>query len=410
MYITYDGLTDPLGQSQILPYLRGLSSAGYQFTILSFEKNSRFLKNRAIIQKLTAESDIEWVPMRFTSTPPFLSKLYDAVRMRNKALELHKSHHFDMVHCRSYVAADAGLQLKKRYGIKFFFDMRGFWADEKKDGSWNLKNPLFKKLYAYYKTKEAEYLKNADYIISLTQAGKNELMNWSSYNGKTPVQVIPCCADTDHFSVTNKQAKQEARRILNIGEEFFVLSYLGSIGTWYMLEEMLLFFKQLKKKHTKSKFLFITQSDANLIYSKAQSLKISQDDLIIREANRQEVPTLLKASDINISLIKPVYSKISSSPTKIAEVLSVGIPIIVNAGVGDVQSVIEYTGGGYVLQDFSEKQFEDAIKALPELVNKDPQSIREKAKDIFSLQKGTELYRRCYSKLFPASEEIIDFE
>src|SRR5215471_408324 len=135
LYITYDGLTDPLGQSQILPYLKGLSSVGFKFTILSFEKKSRFEREKKTIDKLTSESGIEWVPLQFTSTPPLLSKLYDSYRMRKKAFELQRKNHFDMVHCRSYVAADAGLQLKKKFGIKFFFDMRGFWADEKKDGS-----------------------------------------------------------------------------------------------------------------------------------------------------------------------------------------------------------------------------------------------------------------------------------
>src|SRR5689334_8735285 len=207
LYITYDGLTDPLGQSQILPYLKGLSSFGYKFTILSFEKKERFQKNSEIIEKLTSESGIEWVPLWFTSRPPLLSKFYDAVRMRNKAVELQRTHHFHMVHCRSYVAADAGLYLKKKFGIKFFFDMRGFWADEKKDGSWNMKNPIFKKIYRYYKNKEAQYLEHADYIILLTGAGKEEIMKWPAYNKNVPLQVIPTCTDMDHFSLTDADQK-----------------------------------------------------------------------------------------------------------------------------------------------------------------------------------------------------------
>src|SRR5215203_460636 len=256
LYITYDGLTDPLGQSQILPYLKGLSSAGYQFTILSFEKKDRFTREKKIIEQLTSESGIQWVPLWFTSNPPLLSKFYDAVRMRNKAFQLQRLHGFDMVHCRSYVAADAGLQVKKKFGTKFFFDMRGFWADEKKDGTWNIKNPLYKRIYSYYKKKEEQYLQNADYIISLTEAGKTEMMGWSAFNKAIPLQVIPCCADMDHFSLTNEQSRQEGRTILNIDKDARVLSYLGSIGTWYMLEEMLLFFRQFKKKYTKAKFLF----------------------------------------------------------------------------------------------------------------------------------------------------------
>ncbi len=50
LYTTYDGLTDPLGQSQILPYLQQLCREGYQFTILSFEKRERYQKEASVIQ------------------------------------------------------------------------------------------------------------------------------------------------------------------------------------------------------------------------------------------------------------------------------------------------------------------------------------------------------------------------
>src|SRR5258708_18290618 len=210
LYLTYDGLTDPLGQSQVLPYVKGLASEGYRFTILSFEKKDRFKKERETIRKLTEESGIEWVPLPFTSKPRYLSKFYDALRMKNKAFELQRKYSFDMVHCRSYIAADVGLRLKRKFGIKFFFDMRGFWADEKKDGTWNMNNPIFKKIYRYYKNKEAQYLDHADYIILLTEAGKEEIMKWPAYNKNVPSQVIPCCTDKDHFSLSEADQKKQS--------------------------------------------------------------------------------------------------------------------------------------------------------------------------------------------------------
>ncbi|MBD0294509.1 MAG: glycosyltransferase, partial [Flavisolibacter sp.] len=275
LYITYDGLTDPLGQSQILPYLKGLSEYGYQFTILSFEKKDRFSREKKVIEKLTSESGITWVPLTFTSKPPLLSKFYDAIKMRAKAIQLHRGSHFDMVHCRSYIAADVGLYLKKKFGIKFFFDMRGFWADEKKDTSWNVSNPVFNRIYRYYIKKEAQYLKHADYIISLTEAGKKEMMCWPSFDRSVPLQVIPCCADMDHFSLTDIHQKKSSRKELNIPDAALVVSYLGSIGTWYMLEEMLALFKQIKEKYSTALFLFITHSHPDQIYSKAAALGIS---------------------------------------------------------------------------------------------------------------------------------------
>lgn len=399
LYITYDGLTDPLGQSQILPYLKGLSQHGYRFTILSFEKKDRFQKEKAVIEQLTGGSDIEWVPLSFTTFPPLVSKFYDAVRMKNKAVDLHRKIGFDMVHCRSYVAADAGLYLKKKFGVKFFFDMRGFWADEKKDGTWNVKNPIFNRVYKYYKSKEAEYLQHADYIICLTEAGKKEMSTWSSFSNHIPFKVIPCCADMEHFSLTDAVQKKTARERLQIRNSELVLSYLGSVGTWYMLDEMLLFFKTVKRKYPEAKFLFITHTPRQLIDQRISGLGLKATDFIITQASRKDVPVLMKASDINISFIKPVYSKISSSPTKLGEVLSMGIPVIVNSGVGDVEQTVKNANAGYVLHHFKEGDFEKAVEAIPQLLQKSPAAIRQAAEPIYSLEKGIQSYLSCYRQI-----------
>jgi glycosyltransferase involved in cell wall biosynthesis len=399
LYITYDGLTDPLGQSQILPYLKGLSECGYRFTIISFEKKDRFQKEKAIINQLTTESDIDWVPLSFTTNPPLLSKFYDAVRMKNKAAKLQRKKKFDMVHCRSYVAADAGLYLKRKFGVKFFFDMRGFWADEKKDGSWNMNNPFFSRVYQYYKAKEAQYLQHADYIISLTEAGKKEMSTWPSFKNEIPVSVIPCCADMVHFSLTDAEQKKRSRESLQIKGEELVLSYLGSVGTWYMLDEMLLFFKAVKRKYPGAKFLFITHTPRQFIDQRITEFNLDANDFIITQAPRKNVPDFVKASDINISFIKPVYSKISSSPTKLGEVLSMGIPVIVNSGVGDVEQTVKNANAGYVLHDFKEDDFKKAVEAIPELLQKSPAAIRRAIEPVYNLEKGIQSYLSCYRQV-----------
>jgi len=162
-------MTDPLGQSQVLPYLIAMTKYGYKFTILSFEKKGPYKKDRKITENILDKAGIVWCPLFYTKKPPVLSKIYDRWQIRRAALKLHKKSNFHMVHCRSYVSAEIGLILKKRYGVKFVFDMRGFWADEKVDnGQWNVKNPVFKMIYHYYKRKEAAFLLHADAIVSLT--------------------------------------------------------------------------------------------------------------------------------------------------------------------------------------------------------------------------------------------------
>lgn len=400
LYLTYDGLTDPLGQSQILPYLKGLSAYGYRFTVLSFEKKSRYQKNKNLIQKLASESAIEWVPLAFTEKPPLLSKFYDALRMRNKASSLHKKERFAMVHCRSYIAADVGLYLKKRFGIKFFFDMRGFWADEKRDGGhWRDSHPVTSRVYRYYKTREKAYLQNADCVISLTQAGKREMVSWPAFNKNVPLHVIPCCADMNLFSVTDAEQKSRSREALGLPNDGLVFSYLGSVGLWYMLPEMLQFFKQARAVYPGAVFLFVTPTPPSVIAKEAAAIGLPPESLIIKEAARKDVPAMIKASDLNVSFIKPVYSKISSSPTKLGEVLAMGIPVISNSGVGDVEEIVNRAAAGYIIHQFSPADFANAIAAIPQLLKKSPARIREAIAPFYSLNEGVASYAGAYKKL-----------
>src|SRR5688572_23369713 len=155
---------------------------------------------------------MNWEPLFFTAKPPILSKIYDRYQMWQTALALHKKHTFDLIHCRSYVAAEMGLQLKKRYGVKLLFDMRGFWADEKVDnGQWNLKKRLYNRIYQHYKKKEAEFLIKADGIVSLTQAGKDYLLSQEAYQ-QLSITVIPCCADLQHFDY-GKLSEDEVNKL-----------------------------------------------------------------------------------------------------------------------------------------------------------------------------------------------------
>jgi len=123
---------------------------GYQFVVLSFEKKGRYQKEKKEVEKITSGADIKWIPLWFTSKPPVLSKIYDRWKLKRRVSKICKEQKIDIVHCRSYVAAEAGVEVKKKYGTKFLFDMRGFWADEKVDnGQWDQKKYLFRRIYNY---------------------------------------------------------------------------------------------------------------------------------------------------------------------------------------------------------------------------------------------------------------------
>jgi glycosyltransferase involved in cell wall biosynthesis len=400
LFLSYDGMTDPLGQSQVLPYLIGLSKLGYQFTLISAEKAENYEKRKDIIAQLTQENNIDWQPISYTRKPPIISTLLDVRRMRKKALALHKQKNFAWIHCRSYISALVGEQLKKRLNIPFIFDMRGFWADERVDGGlWNLKNPLYNTVYKYFKGKEKDFLQKADHIISLTHNAKTEIEHWHLPIQK-PIQVIPCCADLEHFKAPNSHSIQRrgAEGEAELGRGL-VISYLGSLGTWYMLREMLDFFVELRKKYTEAHFLFITPDSPDVIYQVSDELQIPRTCFTIQKGERAEVPALLAKSHISIFFVKPAYSKKASSPTKMGEILAMGIPLIANKGIGDTDWLFEKYTCGALVENFTKEDYQKAIDALPTLMQISPANLRQTAEAYFGLEEGIRRYAEVYKKL-----------
>ena len=403
LYISYDGMTDPLGQSQVMPYVFGLRKKGYRFTLLSCEKPHRLKKHGKNIAEQFKEHDVEWVYLPYTAKPPILAKYADIYRLKRTALQLHRQRQFAMTHCRSYVSAEIGLMLKRRHGVKFMFDMRGFWVNERVDGGlWNLKNPIYRMAYHRYKQKETAYLKNADAVIILTQAGKTEMLKWKVFSqnqNPPPVGVIPCSADFELFKPPRDEIKKHARQLWEIDGNQLAVSYMGSIGTWYMLDEMLAFFTQLKQSHPNAVMLFLTPEPPESILPKLGKHNLQNRDVRIRFAARREVPVYMAASNFSLFFIKPSYSKISSSPTKLGEILAMGIPVVCNAGVGDVEKIVHQTKGGFIINDFNAPAYQKIIAQLPDLLKHDPAEIRRLAFEYYDLNKAVERYTEWYQKV-----------
>jgi len=395
-------MTDPLGQSQVLPYLTYLSGKGYNITLLSAEKKAHFEAHKQTIFKLVEEHNIDWHYVQYTSKPPVISTLWDIYKLKRKAYKLHRQKNFKLIHCRSYIAALIGLSFKKKFKIPFIFDMRGFWADERVDGKiWNLKNPVFKMVFNYFKRKEKEFINNADHIISLTQKGKDILNTWQSRINPTPVSVIPCCVDTELFSPEklNQEKIKAFQHQLNISEETKIISYLGSLGTWYMADEMMDFFKLLSAQKPDFKFMFITYDKPEEIMTLATQYGVARDKIVVVKASRDEVPLLISMSCVSLFFIKPVFSKKASSPTKQAEVLSMGLPIICNDGIGDTSEIITGTNSGIVIRAFNRAAYQEAVNQIDNIIQISKDTIRKAAVDLFSLESGGERYNAIYKTI-----------
>jgi glycosyltransferase involved in cell wall biosynthesis len=394
-------MTDPLGQSQVLAYLRGLSQTGeYRFTIISFEKAEAYSRLHTTIETFCSEANINWHPLSYTSKPPVISTFRDVRRMKKLAFALHAKEKFSLVHCRSYIPSLVGLSLKRKTGISFLFDMRGFWADERIDGKiWKKKNPVFGYIYKYFKKKEKQFLQEADQVISLTQNAKDEILSWS-LKSQPSITVIPCCVDMQLFdpSVITSVQQQQLRQELNIPQNAPVISYIGSLGTWYMLDEMLAFVNVFQQKHPDSIFMVLTGEPEQLVLDAAVKAGLQVSNLRIRKVQRKQMPLFISLSNCSLFFIKPAFSKKASSPVKQGELMAMGLPVICNNAVGDTEEIVNRYKAGIVIKDFSISSYTAAINDLNKGVF-DKEQIRSGAEEFFSLERGVKLYQQVYKSL-----------
>ncbi|MCX8478564.1 MAG: glycosyltransferase [Chitinophagales bacterium] len=405
-FLSYDGMTDPLGQSQVLPYLKGLSAAGYSITLFSFEKAERYETVRATIESICREANIDWRPMHYTKQPPVLSTVYDLLRLNRAVKRAHKEKNFALLHCRSYLTALIGKGMKKKQGTKFLFDMRGFWADERVEGGiWNIKNPLFNYIYQFFKKQERKFFTEADHTISLTYAGKTLLSKWEWEKAPAPVEVIPCCVDTDLFNRKNlKEEEINAIRKRIQPNEAPLLIYVGAIGTWYMSKEMLDFFQVFLNKFPLAKLLFVTQENPAIIHQAAIASGVEESRISIYSAQRKEVPYYIAAADSSIFFIRPSFSKNASSPTKQGEIMAMGKSIICNSGVGDTADVVNKWHAGWVCDTFTTEKYQHIVNAYEWPLQADNSTeIREGAIEFYGLTEGIKRYTKVYQEILGVS-------
>jgi glycosyltransferase involved in cell wall biosynthesis len=279
------------------------------------------------------------------------------------------------------------LVLKLLTRTSFVFDMRGFWADERVDGGlWAITS----RKYRVAKWLERQFLLHADHVVSLTEAAVREMEQFDYLTGKMPpVTVIPTCADLDRFRPISSPKTQ------------FVLGYVGSVGTWYLFDEVVACFKKLQELVPESQLLIINRLDHVNIVERLKVGEVPMDFVELRAASHAEVPAQMGRMHAGIFFIKPVFSKQASAPTKLGEFLGCGIPCLSNAGVGDMAEILESEKVGVAISKFDADSLENGVRNLLRLVREPgiEQRCVSAAWKHFSLEEGVRQYASIYQQL-----------
>lgn len=390
LYISYDGMLEPLGQSQVLAYLEKLA-VDRSIHLLSFEKKEDWARSEefAALRARIERAGIRWHPRRYHKRPSALATAWDILVGTLSALWLVLRYRIRIVHARSYVAAIMAWLVARITSARFVFDMRGFWADERVDGGlW----PRDGRMYRVAKWFERRLLLSVDHVVSLTHAAVAEMQEFDYLQERMPpVTVIPTCADLERFVPIPGLRDPDS----------FTLGYVGSAGTWYLFDEVIACFTLLRQLRPDARLLVVNRNEHAYIRERLEVGGLPEESVEIRAAAHSEIPQLMARMDAGIFFYRPSYSRAACSPTKLGEFLGCGIPCLSNSGVGDMAELLRKDGVGVAIDAMDAESLECGVKDLLALCGQPGISRRcaDSARRHFSLEEGVRRYASVYRQV-----------
>lgn len=405
IYLCYFGLNEPLVQTQVIPYLLEIAEGGVKVSLLTYEvdpgRNWTAERIHGAKSKL-AEKGIFWHCLTYHKWPSIPATLFDLFSGLRHVIRLNRTESFDVIHARGHIPAPIAALMKVLYGTKFLFDIRGFMPEEYADaGVWKANGVLFTTV----KRVEKWLMSKADGFVVLTERAREILFPESTESGfdklGRPVEVIPCCVDLERLIAGQSAADTRENRLPDADGKK-VIVYVGSFGGWYMTDEMLDMFNHARRGGDSSFALILTQRGVDGIVDGLVKRGFAKSDFMVATVPPSEIFGYLELADLAISFIRPCYSKLSSSPTKIAEYLAAGVPVICNSGVGDIDAMVRDNRVGVIIDGFKDADYVRALNELDKLYADGDlrQRCRDTAKRLFDLESvGGVRYRRIYKAL-----------
>jgi glycosyltransferase involved in cell wall biosynthesis len=389
LYLTRNGLLEPLGQSQVLAYLRGLSR-DYRITLITYEKDEDWADQPRVARQREecARLGIRWLPQRFRPRPKMIAPALSMLRMVWLVRGEVRGQGAQLIHARSYIPAAVAMIVSRLAGVPFIFDMRALWPEElitagRLRRGWVLHRAIV--------AAERACLRRAGAVVSLTHAAVDHL--GQVYPGDMAGQrtvVIPTCADLDRFVPA---VQRPPRRII------------GCLGTvlsgWFRLDWLASFLSVAAASDPDAVFELTTRDDPARVRAALDVDGRLDGRLRIAPSAFEDVHWVLQGQTASVMFFTDGLSKLGSSPTRMAEILGCGLPVVANDGVGDVALIIRNYRVGVLVQGSDLQAMTAAWTELMALLRDPalPSRCRTAAEEVFSLEAGTVAYAQLYHQL-----------
>lgn len=389
LYVSYDGLMEPLGRSQVLQYVCGLA-ASHRIFLVTYEK-TRDLEDHdglAALQETVRNLGIDWTPLTYHKRPTLIATAYDIAIGLLTCASICVRERVEIIHARSYVPGLIGLALKRALGLKFVFDMRGFWPDQRVDDGFWVRSSIAYRMSKWF---ERRLLVESDIVVTLTRSAVRLIKKFPYLKDRNQrFEVIPTCTNLALFKPLNGKAVERP----------FRLGFVGSVRL-YLFEEVLACFLELRATRPDARLILVSRDEPAALRQQVTAAGVPLEAVQIKSVAFDEVAAEMNEMDAGVFFLAPTEARQGISPTKLGEFLACGIPCLTNAGVGDFEEIIEKSGGGVVLREFTPLARVQAVASLLKLAARP--DIRERcesaAKEYFNLDAGIEAYSRIYQSL-----------
>jgi glycosyltransferase involved in cell wall biosynthesis len=397
IFITYNGLLDPLGATQGLRYVESLAR-DRAMHVISFERPERVRQTGALMamRARVASQGIGWTALPYHKRPPVLAKAWDVMRGARAVRARMARGAVALLHARAYVPME--MAVRAAGGTPILFDIRGLHGEEYLDaGIWTTRSVGYRLL----KRSETRFFARADGAVVLTHAIVPYVRERFARAGReVPIAVIPTCVDTDRFR-RDEDARQRVRHGLGATDATIVFVYSGSLGTWYMADEMVALVRCVRDRTGREvRLLWLVNNGADIAREASRAAGLADAEWSVASAAPEAVAAHLSGADVGLALIRPTFSHTATAPTKYAEYLAVGLPIVMSEGVGDSRVLVERDVAVAVRFPADDAALRDAADALAPLLGAPVSSRRAVALDMFDVERvAAPAYAALYARL-----------
>jgi glycosyltransferase involved in cell wall biosynthesis len=173
------------------------------------------------------------------------------------------------------------------------------------------------------------------------------------------------------------------------------------LSGWFRLDWLAAFLAVAAKRDPELRFELTTRDDPARV---RVALGIGADlkpRLSITPSPSERVHYVIQGQMASVMFFTQGLSKLGSSPTRMAEILGCGLPVVANEGVGDVGQIIRSHRVGVLVSGPSESEMSAAWDELQQLLNDPDLAVRcrRAAEECFSLEAGTAAYLRLYKQI-----------